>query len=177
MIFLKGWLGTPKLVYNILLWTVNTTDQKGIFPTIGYQFSRKFSLYAGINGIPGTRSIMGSHPFWLGTDRVMTDEFFRPFFTYSVWAQGEALPGFWYNVVRRQQQQRPRRQGRGPGPQVLVRRLRLVDADDARVRPARGLRRLGVARQAGHAVRRGLCDEPGEPPDQRHHGPLEQHHL
>lgn len=99
MIFLKGWLGTPKLVYNILLWTVNTTDQKGIFPTIGYQFSRKFSLYAGINGIPGTRSIMGSHPFWLGTDRVMTDEFFRPFFTYSVWAQGEAWPGFWYNVV------------------------------------------------------------------------------
>lgn len=99
MIFLKGWLGTPKLVYNILFWTVNTTDQKGIFPTIGYQFSRKFSLYAGINGIPGTRSIMGSHPFWLGTDRVMTDEFFRPFFTYSVWAQGEAWPGFWYNVV------------------------------------------------------------------------------
>jgi hypothetical protein len=42
---------------------------------------------------------MGSHPFWLGTDRVMTDEFFRPFFTYSVWAQGEAWPGFWYNVV------------------------------------------------------------------------------
>ncbi len=84
MIFLKGWLGTRKLVYNILLWTVNTTDQKGIFPTIGYQFSRKFSLYAGINGIPGTRSIQGSHPFWLGTDRVMTDEFFRPFFTYAV---------------------------------------------------------------------------------------------
>ena len=89
----------PKLVYNILLWTVNTTDQKGIFPTIGYQFSRKFSLYAGINGIPGTRSIQGSHPFWLATDRVMTDEFFRPFFTYAVYAQGEVTPGLWYNAV------------------------------------------------------------------------------
>jgi hypothetical protein len=29
MVFLKGWLGTPKLVYNLLIWTVNTTGQKG----------------------------------------------------------------------------------------------------------------------------------------------------
>ena len=99
MIFVKGWVGTPKLVYNILLWTVNTTDQRGIFPIIGYQFGRKFSLYAGLNGLPGTRSIQGSHPYWLGTDRVMTDEFFRPFFTNGVWAQGEVLPGLWYNAM------------------------------------------------------------------------------
>jgi hypothetical protein len=99
MIFIKGWLGTPKLVYNILLWTVNTTDQKGIFPIVGYQFSRKFSLYGGLNGLPGTRSIQGSHPYWLAPDRVMADEFFRPYFTNAVWAQGEVLPGLWYNAV------------------------------------------------------------------------------
>jgi hypothetical protein len=99
MIFFKGWLGTPKLVYNILLWSVNTTAQVGVFPTIGYQFSRKFSLYAGINGIPGTRSIQGSHPYWLAPDRVMADEFFRPYFTYAVYAQGEVAPGLWYNAV------------------------------------------------------------------------------
>ena len=99
MIFFKGWLGSPKLIYTVLLWTVNTTDQDAIFGILGYQFSRKFSLYAGLNGLPGTRSIQGSHPFWLAPDRVMTDEYFRPYFTNSVWAQGEALPGFWYNVV------------------------------------------------------------------------------
>jgi len=99
MIFFKGWLGTPKFLYNIFIWTVNTTDQKNIFGSFGYQFSRKFSLYAGINGLPGTRSVQGSHPYWLGHDRVMADEFFRPYFGNGVWAQGELTPGFWYNAM------------------------------------------------------------------------------
>ncbi len=99
MIFFKGWLATPKLIYSIVLWTVATTDQKAIFGVLGYQFSRKFSLYAGLNGLPGTRSIQGSHPFWLAPDRVLADEYFRPYFTNGVWAQGEVLPGFWYNFI------------------------------------------------------------------------------
>jgi hypothetical protein len=66
---------------------------------MGYQFNRKFSLYAGINGTPGTRSLQGSHPYWLGHDRVMADEFFRPYFAYGVWSQGEVAPGLWYNAV------------------------------------------------------------------------------
>jgi hypothetical protein len=99
MVFLKGWVGVPKLVYTIFFWTVNTTDQDALFGSLGYQFSRKFSLYAGINGLPGSRTVQGSHPYWLGHDRVMADEFFRPYFTYGVWAQGEAAPGFWYNAM------------------------------------------------------------------------------
>jgi hypothetical protein len=99
MVFLKGWLAQPKLVYNIVLWTVNTTDQRAIFAVLGYQFNRRFSLYTGLNGNPGTRSLQGSHPFWLGTDRVMADDFFRPFFGGGVWAQGEVVPGLWYNTM------------------------------------------------------------------------------
>jgi len=99
MVFFKGWVGDPKLVYQIFFWTVNTTDQKNLFASMGYQFSRKFSLYAGINGLPGTRSLQGSHPYWLGNDRVMADEYFRPYFANGVWAQGEITPGFWYNVM------------------------------------------------------------------------------
>jgi len=99
MVFLKGWVGTPKLIYAITLWTVNTTDQRAIFGNIGYQFSRKFSIYTGLNGNPGTRSLQGSHPYWLAPDRVMADEFFRPFFGSGVWAQGEPVAGFWYNAV------------------------------------------------------------------------------
>ena len=97
MVFLKGWIATPKLLYNIFFWTVNATDQKALFAVMGYQFTRRFSLYAGINGLPGTRSVQGSHPYWLAHDRVMADEFFRPYFGYGVWAQGEVLPGLWYN--------------------------------------------------------------------------------
>jgi hypothetical protein len=99
MVFLKGWIGLPKLKYQIILWTVNTTDQKAIFSAVGYQFSRKFSLYGGLNALPGTRSLQGSHPYWLGHDRVMADEFFRPYFTNGIWATGEVTPGLWYNTM------------------------------------------------------------------------------
>jgi hypothetical protein len=99
MVFLKGWMGSEKLVYNITLWTVNTTDQDAMFANIGYQFSKKFSLYAGLTGNPGSRSLNGSHPFWLAHDRVMADEFFRPYFGSGVYATGEALPGLWYTAA------------------------------------------------------------------------------
>jgi hypothetical protein len=98
IVFLKGWVGQRKLIYNFIFWTVNTTDQKAIFASLGYQFTRRFSLYGGINGNPGTRSLQGSHPYWLGHDRVMADEFFRPYFAYSLWSQGEIVPGLWYNA-------------------------------------------------------------------------------
>jgi len=99
MVFLKGWMGSEKLIYNITLWTVNTTDQDAMFANIGYQFSKKFSLYAGLTGNPGSRSLNGSHPFWLAHDRVMADEFFRPYFGSGVYAVGEALPGLWYTAA------------------------------------------------------------------------------
>ncbi len=99
MVFLKGWLVNPRLIYNITLWTVNTTDQDAIFANLGYQFSRKFSLYAGLTGNPGSRSLTGSHPYWLGHDRVLADEFFRPFFGSGIYATGEVVPGLWYNAT------------------------------------------------------------------------------
>lgn len=97
MVFLKGWVANPRLVYTLIIWTVNTTDQDALFATVGYQFSRRFSLYGGLNGSPGTRSLQGSHPFWLGHDRVMADEFFRPYFANGLWASGEIAKGLWYN--------------------------------------------------------------------------------
>ena len=99
IVYLKGWVGSPKLVYTVFFWTVNTTDQDALFAVVGYQFARRFSLYAGINGNPGTRSMQGSHPYWLGHDRVMADEFFRPYFAYGTWASGEITPGLWYNAM------------------------------------------------------------------------------
>ena len=99
LIWLKGWVGNPKLVYTTTVWTVNATDQKAIFANLGYQFSKKFSLYGGVLGNPGTRSMLGSHPYWLGNDRVMADEFFRPYFGTGVYAIGEAVPGLWYEAA------------------------------------------------------------------------------
>ncbi len=99
MIHLKGWIGLPRLRYQITSWTVNTTDQTALFAVMGYQFHRAFSLYGGLNALPGTRTLQGSHPYWLGHDRVMADEFFRPYFTHGVWVSGEPVEGFWYQAM------------------------------------------------------------------------------
>jgi hypothetical protein len=98
LVWLKGWMGTPKLEYQIILWTVTDTDQDALFGNLGYLFSKGFRLFAGIYGNPGSRSLMGSHPYWLGHDRVMADEFFRPYFTQGAWVNGEIAPGLWYTV-------------------------------------------------------------------------------
>ncbi len=99
MMFLKGWIGLPKLIYQIIFWTVNTTDQDALFGTLGYQFHKAFNLYAGLNALPGTRTLQGSHPYWLGHDRVMADEFFRPYFTNGAWINGEPIDGLWYTFM------------------------------------------------------------------------------
>jgi len=99
LVWLSGWMGNPKLRYTITSWTVNTTDQDALFANIGYQFDPKFNLYAGVFGNMGSRSLQGSHPYWLGHDRVMADEFFRPFFTQGMYANGEVAPGLWYGAA------------------------------------------------------------------------------
>jgi hypothetical protein len=99
MIHFRGWLLSPKARYQITVWTVMSTDQTTLYGFLGYQFHKKFNVYGGINTLGGSRSVMGSHPFWLANDRVMADEFFRPSFTGGVWVNGELLPGFWYHVA------------------------------------------------------------------------------
>jgi hypothetical protein len=42
------------------------------------------------------RSLTGNYPFFHGTDRSMSTNYFRPGFTQGVWANGEALPGVNY---------------------------------------------------------------------------------
>jgi hypothetical protein len=70
MLHLRGWLGSKRARYQITVWTVMSTDQTTLYGFLGYQFHRKFNVYGGINTLGGTRSVMGSHPFWLANDRV-----------------------------------------------------------------------------------------------------------
>lgn len=98
LVWLNGWVGVPKLRYTIAWWTVTATDQDALFGNLGYQFNEHFNLYGGIFGNPGSRSMQGSHPYWLGNDRVMADEFFRPFFTQGIFANGQIVPGLWYSA-------------------------------------------------------------------------------
>jgi hypothetical protein len=91
MLFADGWLFSPKFNYNTFVWTVQDTNQVAVGGALFYTFGKYLTLGAGWNALPGTQSLQGSHPYWTSYDRVMADEFFRPFFTQGVFAQGKLL--------------------------------------------------------------------------------------
>jgi hypothetical protein len=88
MLFTQGWLFTPKFQYSTFLWTVQDTNQVAVGGAINYTFNKYMTLGAGWNAYPGTQSLQGSHPYWESYDRVMADEFFRPYFSQGVFGAG-----------------------------------------------------------------------------------------
>ncbi len=88
MLFTQGWLFTPKFQYGTFLWTVQDTNQVAVGGALTYTFNKYVLLGGGWNAYPGTQSLQGSHPYWESYDRVMADEFFRPFFSQGIFGQG-----------------------------------------------------------------------------------------
>ncbi len=99
MVFFRGYFLDPKFNYNVTFWTVNATNQMAIIGHIAYKFAKQFNLYAGWGALPGTRSNHYSHPFWLAPDRIMADEYFRPYFSQGLWADGEIIPRVFYTAM------------------------------------------------------------------------------
>jgi hypothetical protein len=96
MLFSQGWLFSPKFQYSTFLWTVQDTNQVAVGGALYYKFGKYMTLGGGWNAYPGTQSLQGSHPYWETYDRVMADEFFRPYFSQGVFAQGNLLPRLQY---------------------------------------------------------------------------------
>ena len=88
MVHFMGWMYLRSLNYVMTVWTVNATEQVRVVGSLQYNVDSAFNIGVGINGMPGTRSLNGSHPLWLAPDRVMADEYFRPGFTGGVFANG-----------------------------------------------------------------------------------------
>jgi len=89
-----GWMFDPKFRYFLYAWTSNPSQglpaQVVLAGNLNCTFKDWFSVGAGIRSLPGTRSVEGNFPFWLGVDsRLMADEFFRPSYTSGVWAWGK----------------------------------------------------------------------------------------
>jgi hypothetical protein len=91
MLFSQGWLFSPKFQYSTFVWTVQDTNQVAVGGALYYNFGKYMTLGGGWNAYPGTLSLQGSHPYWESYDRVMADEFFRPYFSQGVFAQGNLL--------------------------------------------------------------------------------------
>jgi len=89
-----GWMFDPKFRYFMYAWSSNASQGLGaqvvLAGNLNYAFNKYISVGAGIRSLPGTRSVEGNFPFWLGVDtRLIADEFFRPSYTSGVWAWGK----------------------------------------------------------------------------------------
>ncbi len=96
MLFSQGWLFSPKFMYSTFVWTVQDTNQVAVGGALYYNFGKYMTLGGGWNAYPGTMSLQGSHPYWESYDRVMADEFFRPYFSQGVFAKGNLFPKLEY---------------------------------------------------------------------------------
>ena len=96
MLFSQGWLFSPKFQYSTFVWTVQDTNQVAVGGALYYSFGKFMTLGLGWNAYPGTQSLQGSHPYWESYDRVLADEFFRPYFSQGVFAKGNLLPKLEY---------------------------------------------------------------------------------
>ncbi len=95
-VWLSGFFYTPKLRYTISVWGLAATNQVLIFGNLQYALNKGVTLGAGIVPNVGTRSMQGPWPFFLSSDRLLAEEFFRPGFTAGAWLTGEPLPKFRY---------------------------------------------------------------------------------
>jgi len=89
----------PKFNYNAFIWTVQDTNQVAVGGSLTYSFNKHMTLGIGWNAYPGTQSLQGSHPYWESYDRVMADEFFRPFFSQGIFGQGLLAPRLEYRFM------------------------------------------------------------------------------
>jgi hypothetical protein len=96
MFILGGYVFDKRLRYSMTVWTSAGSASIVVAGNIGWQFNKKLTITGGYTGVPGSRSLVNSFPFFASTDRTMADNFFRPAFTQGVWANGELRKGLHY---------------------------------------------------------------------------------
>jgi len=96
MFILGGYVFDPRLRYSFTVWTSAGAASIIVASNIGWQFNKALAITAGYTGVPGSRSLVNTFPFFTAADRSMADNFFRPGFTQGAWANGELGNGLNY---------------------------------------------------------------------------------
>lgn len=96
MFILGGYIFDQRLRYSFTVWTSAGAASIIVASNIGWQFNKALAITAGYTGVPGSRSLVNTFPFFTATDRSMADNFFRPGFTQGAWANGEPVNGLHY---------------------------------------------------------------------------------
>lgn len=98
MFVFNGYIFDKRARYNLTVWTSAGAASIVVAGNVGWQFSKALTITGGYTGVPGSRSLVNTFPFFTATDRTMADNFFRPSFTQGVWANGEPVKGLNYLV-------------------------------------------------------------------------------
>jgi hypothetical protein len=98
MFILGGYIFDRRLQYSLTVWTSAGAASIVVAGNIGWRFNKALTVTGGYTGVPGSRSLVGTFPFFQPIDRSMADNFFRPGFTQGVWANGEPAKGLNYLV-------------------------------------------------------------------------------
>jgi hypothetical protein len=96
MFILGGYVFDPRLRYSFTVWTSAGAASIVVASNIGWSFNKALMVMAGYTGVPGSRSLVNTFPFFASTDRSMADNFFRPGFTQGAWATGDPGKGVSY---------------------------------------------------------------------------------
>jgi len=96
MFILGGYIFDERARYSLTVWTSAGAASIVVAGNIGWQFNKRLTLTAGYTGVPGSRSLVNTFPYYTATDRSMADNFFRPGFTQGLWANGELGKGLNY---------------------------------------------------------------------------------
>jgi hypothetical protein len=92
----SGYVFDPRLLYSLKIWTSAGAASIVIAGNVGWRFDKALTLFAGYTGVPGSRSLIATFPYFQAIDRTMADNFFRPGFTQGAWVTGEPLNGLNY---------------------------------------------------------------------------------
>ena len=98
MFILGGYVFDKRAQYSFTVWTSAGAASIVVAGNIGWRFNKAFTLTGGYTGVPGSRSLVATFPFFTATDRSMADNFFRPGFTQGVWLNGELVKGLNYQL-------------------------------------------------------------------------------
>jgi len=96
MFILGGYVFNKRLRYSFTVWTSAGAASIIVAGNIGWQFNKALTVMGGYTGVPGSRSLVDTFPFFQAIDRSMADNFFRPGFTQGAWARGEPVKGLNY---------------------------------------------------------------------------------
>jgi hypothetical protein len=96
MFILGGYIWDKRLRYSLTVWTSAGSNSIVVAGNIGWQFNRHLTVTGGYFGVPGSRSLVNTFPYFASTDRTMADNFFRPAFTQGVQVNGEIMKNWHY---------------------------------------------------------------------------------